>query len=112
MERLVRRILHKENRLKSSSFNSGSPAGNPIANIFVIIVGVLAIGASIVLGFFAFVVLGSIVLIMASIIGIRVWWLNRKLARQAPNRPGGGKPAAGGVIEGEFKVVADERDGE
>ncbi|MCH9692982.1 MAG: hypothetical protein K0U72_00570 [Gammaproteobacteria bacterium] len=98
--------------MKPSSFNNGFPAGNPIANIFVIIVGALAIGASIVLGFFAFVVLGSIVLIMASIIGIRVWWLNRKLARQAPNRPAGGKPAAGGVIEGEFKVVADERDGE
>ena len=98
--------------MKSSSFNNGFPAGNPIANIFVIIVGALAIGASIVLGFFAFVVLGSIVLIMASVIGLRIWWLNRKLSRQSPNRPGGGKPPGGGVIEGEFKVVADKREGE
>jgi len=98
--------------LKSSSFNSGFPAGNPIANIFVIIVGALAIAASIVLGFFAFVVLGSIVLIMASVIGLRVWWLSRKLARQSANAPGGVKPAPGGVIEGEFKVVADDREGE
>jgi len=98
--------------LKHSSFNSGFPAGNPIANIFVIIVGALAIGASIVLGFFAFVVLGSIVLIMASVIGIRIWWFNRKMARNPANRPGDGIPPAGGVIEGEFKVVADEREGE
>jgi len=109
---VVRRILHKENGLKSSSFNNGFPAGNPIANIFVIIVGALAIGASIVLGFFAFIVLGSIVLIMASVIGLRVWWLNRKLARQPTKRPGGARPGPGGVIEGEFKVVADDREGE
>ena len=33
--------------LRDSSANSGFPAGNPIANVLVIIVGALAIGASI-----------------------------------------------------------------
>lgn len=96
--------------MKSSQFNQGLPSGNPLANILVIIVGTLAIAASIVLGFFAFIIVGSIVLIMASIIGLRVWWFNRKLRQQAESAPK--RPAQGdsGVIEGEFKVVADDRD--
>ena len=57
--------------MKYSSINRGIPAGNPIANALVIIVGALAIGASIVLGFVAFVVLGSIVLILGSQAGWR-----------------------------------------
>ena len=94
-----------------SSSKRGFPAGNPIANALVIIVGAMAIGASIVLGFVAFVVLSSIVLIFAAIIGIRIWWFNRKLAKggsagDAPQGPG--KPA--GVIEGEYRVVVEERD--
>ena len=98
--------------MKYTSLNRGFPAGNPIANIFVIIVGALAIGASIVLGFFAFVIVGSIVLIMASIIGLRVWWFNRKMRGQMP--PGGKSTGAshGGVIEGEYQVVADDGEDE
>ena len=95
-----------------SSSKRGFPAGNPIANALVIIVGAMAIGASIVLGFVAFVVLSSIVLIFAAIIGIRIWWVNRKLAKggsagmDGPQGPG--NPA--GVIEGEYRVVVEERD--
>lgn len=95
-----------------SSSKPGFPAGNPIANALVVIVGALAIGASIVLGFVAFVVLSSIVLIFAAIIGIRIWWFNRKLAKcgsagmDGPQGPG--KPT--GVIEGEYRVVVEERD--
>ena len=103
--------------MKHSTINRGIPAGNPLANIFVVIVGALAIGASIVLGFFAFVILGSIVLMMAAVIGLRVWWFKRKMQGQTP--PGGkngGDASAGGtgggVIEGEYQVVADDRDGE
>ena len=69
--------------MKYSSLNRGIPAGNPIANALVVIVGALAIGASIVLGFFAFVVLGSIVLVLGAIIALRVWWFNRRLGKQA-----------------------------
>jgi membrane protein implicated in regulation of membrane protease activity len=98
--------------LKNSSINSGFPAGNPIANIFVIIVGALAIAASVVLGFFAFVIVGSIVLIMAAFIGLRVWWFNRKLRKQGSPGSAQNKTSQGGVIEGEYRVVADDRDGE
>ena len=98
--------------MKYTSVNRGFPAGNPIANIFVIIVGALAIGASIVLGFFAFVIVGSIVLIMASIIGLRVWWFNRKMRGQMPPDGESANAPRGGVIEGEYQVVADDGEDE
>jgi len=96
--------------MKYTEFNRGIPAGNPIANILVVIAGALAIGAFIVLGFFAFLVLGGIVLVLGSIISLRVWWFKRKLRKQ----PGMGQrqePAPpGGVIEGEYHVVkGDEK---
>jgi hypothetical protein len=88
----------------------GIPAGNPIANALVVIVGALVIGASIVLGFVAFLVLGSIVLILGAVMGLRVWWFNRKLrgsTRDSTARPG---TPEGGVIEGEYHVVkGDEK---
>lgn len=93
--------------MKTSSNHLGLPAGNPIANFFVIVVGVLAIAASIVLGFVAFVIVASIVLIMAAIIGLRVWWFNHRMKRQYQKSPGAGGGAPGGVIEGEFRIVAD-----
>lgn len=94
--------------MKYSSVNRGFPAGNPIANIFVIIVAALAIGASIILGFFAFVIVGSIMLIMASIIGLRVWWFKRKMHGQMPPAGDSRSASSGGIIEGEYRVVADD----
>jgi predicted lipid-binding transport protein (Tim44 family) len=96
--------------MKYTSINRGIPAGNPIANALVIIVGALAIGASIVLGFFAFIVLASIVLVLGSIIGLRVWWLNRKLARAAQSSATTRRSEPSKVIEGEYHVVkGDEK---
>ena len=92
------------------SANRGFPAGNPIANALVVIAGVLAIGVSIVLGFFAFVVLGSIVLVLGSIIGLRIWWFNRKLQKRAGTQSPPNSAAPTGVIEGEYHVVkGDEK---
>ena len=85
------------------------PLGNPLANVLVVIVGALAIGVSLVLGFFAFLVLGSIVLVMAAIIGIRLWWFQRQMRKnsaRSPHRPDSAAP--GGIIEGEFKVVSGD----
>lgn len=91
----------------------GLPAGNPLANLLVIIVGVLAIAVSLVLGFFAFVIIGSIAAVLAAIIGIRVWWFRRKMGGRTPTGPSAkSQTPAGGVIEGEYRVVADEREGE
>ena len=96
--------------MKQTSFQRGIPVGNPIANALVVVVGALVIGASIVLGFFAFLVLASIVLVLGAIISLRVWWFNRKLRREMDKQP----PQSGGarlhVIEGEYHVVkGDEK---
>lgn len=90
---------------------NGIPVGNPVANLLVVIVGLLTIGVSVVLGFFAFVVLSTIVLVTAATIGLRLWWFNRKMRGRADSRhanaAGEGRQA---VIEGEYRVVHRKRD--
>ena len=87
------------------------PAGNPIANILVIIAGALVIGASIVLGFFAFIALSGIVLVAAAVIGVRVWWLKRRIPQASTAESSSPKQRSpGGVIEGEYKVVSKDHD--
>ena len=88
------------------------PAGNPLANALVVIVGAVVIGVSFVLGLVAFVALATAVLVMAAIIGVRVWWLKRKLgARQKNPINQKGKSATGSdIIEGEFRVIGPDKD--
>lgn len=92
--------------------NRNLPAGNPIANAVVIVVGIVAILASIVVGFFAALVLGAALLVLAAFIGIRVWWLRRKMSGPGmASRPGSASQRAGSeTIEGEYRIVIDERD--
>ena len=97
--------------MNSQYTNRPIPVGNPLANALVVIVGALAIGVSLFLGMVVFVVLGSIVLVMAAIIAIRLWWfqwrmrksIHGKRARQAAGTPDG-------AIEGEFRVVSRDSD--
>ena len=97
--------------MRQYSVRNGLPAGNPIANALVIIAGVLAIGVSIVLGFFAFVALSAIVLVTAAIIGVRVWWFKRRLQKGSPTGAGSaGSSSVHGVIEGEYHEVQKDRD--
>jgi len=103
----------------NSSFRSRQlPYDNPLANALVIVVGVLAIAVSLVIGVVALFAIGAAVMILAAVIGIRVWWFNRRLRRQGRT---GGKPrddrAPGdrhAVIEGEFRVLhgRDDRNSE
>jgi uncharacterized membrane protein YphA (DoxX/SURF4 family) len=93
------------------SARNGLPAGNPIANVLVVIAGALVIGVSIVLGFFAFVALSAIVLVTAAIIGVRVWWLKRKLQNGSPTESASSeRSSVHGVIEGEYHEVQKDRD--
>lgn len=96
--------------MKYSSSNRGLPAGNPIANLFVVIAGALIIAVSVVLGFVAFVVLGSVIAIFAAVIGLRVWWFNRKLRKQGGGAPPNGRTQSSTYIEGEYKVVEKDPD--
>ena len=88
------------------------PGSNPVANALVVVVGTLVVGVSVVLGFFAFVALASLVLLSAGIIGIRLWWLQRKLARdeRGGHRDKPRQRPPGGVIEGEYRVIREHRD--
>lgn len=95
--------------VRYTSPNRGVPTGNPLANALVVIVGALVIAASVVVGFVAFVVLASIIFVMAAVIGIRVWWFNRKLRKAAVSGQRTG-PRPNGVIEGEYQVIVEERD--
>ena len=83
------------------------PGGNPLVNGLVIVAGLLAIAASIVIGFFAMVVLGSAFVILAAIVGIRLWWYRWKLRRQGL-QPDGQQSAGDTMIEGEYTVVVSE----
>ena len=98
--------------MRYSSLGRGFPAGNPIASALVIIIGSLAIAASIVVGFFAFVILGSLLLLLAAVISIRIWWFRRKMAGNPAFRASQGNVRAGGnqpTIEGEYHVVIEEK---
>ena len=91
--------------------NRQFPAGNPIANALVVIAGIFVIGLSIVLGIVAFIALGTLLLVLAAIVGIRFWWFNRKLDRQRARRArhGEGPSSSGGrieIIEGEYREVS------
>jgi fatty acid desaturase len=100
--------------MRYSSVNRGFPAGNPLANALVIVVGTLVIAASIVLGFVVFVILGSVLLVIAAIFGVRLWWFRHRMTKSAAH--GGSKQRTRDVgrhtIEGEYHVVVDERDRE
>ncbi len=84
------------------------PMGNPLANVLVVIVGTLVMVASLVLGVVAFIALGGLVLVLAAVIGIRLWWLKRKMRKQygAAVNERSGKSAHIEIIEGEYKVVS------
>ena len=75
---------------------------NPLANLLIIAAGIVVIGVSVVLGFFAFVALAAIVSVAAAIIGVRIWWFNRKLGRQSTQNA---KASHTRTTAGEYKVV-------
>ena len=96
----------------NSGYKQGPlPTGNPVANALVVVVGALAIGVSLVLGMVAFVVLGSVILVLAAIVAIRLWWFQRGLKKQARNRSSARSDGkSDGVIEGEFRIVSGDKE--
>ena len=84
---------------------NGIQGGNPLANVLVVIVGAIIIGVSVVLGFFAFLALSAIVLVAAAVIGVRAWWITRKMPKNV--EPESATNAE--FIEGEFHVVKKDK---
>ena len=65
-----------------------------------------------VLGFVAFIALAGAVLVAAAIIGVRLWWFNRRLGGRRKDHANQNRGTATGkdVIEGEFREVGTEND--
>lgn len=87
---------------------SGVSSGNPLINALMVAGGVLALVALLVFSILAFLVIACIITVLAGIIGIRLWWRRRKLARRAEQRQEPG--TTGSVIEGEYRRVPSRRD--
>ena len=94
------------------SLERGLPAGGPIANALVVIVGSLIIAASIFIGFVAVLLLGSLLLVLAAVVSIRLWWIRRKMAKGPASGASTGARAADTpqIIEGEYHVVIEEKE--
>ena len=81
--------------------------GNPLANILVVIAGIVVISLSLTLGFFIFLGVATFLVITAAIVGVRNWWFRRTLnAKGAANRRRQtGNPETRQIIEGEFREI-------
>jgi len=91
--------------LQKIHIKNGLPGSNPLANALIIVVGAIVIGITVVLGFFAFLALSAVVLVAASVIAIRSWWVGRNMPPAANPRPA----EDGDLIEGEFHVVKKDK---
>jgi hypothetical protein len=89
------------------------PAGNPLANILVVIVGIIVISLSLALGFVVFLGIAGFVLVMGVVMSVRNWWLRRQFQGkpQADRASHGATPASRQIIEGEFQEVSGKDDG-
>ncbi len=85
-----------------------TPTGNPVTNGLVMVAGLAAIAASIIVGFFAFVIIGGLLLVLAAILGIRMWWYRFKLRRTSDTSPQHASRNDPSMIEGEYTVVEPE----
>ena len=102
--------------MNASFRNRQLPYNNPLANLLVIIVGVLTIAVSFVIGFFALFAFAAAVVVLGSIIAIRLWWFKRKLAKSGGTQPTGKAQESGpgqgpAVIEGEYQELQGQKDG-
>ncbi len=89
----------------------GRPGG-VLGALATIVAGVVAL----LLGVFFFAVFLALILVAAAVIGVRVWWLRRKLARHVAEEGGTGKrraptpPGRGTILEGDYHRVDQPAD--
>ena len=117
MDSLVRRFLQPQGSIGEVELiqqyrHRQFPAGNPLANALVIVVGALVIALSFVVGVVALAAFIAAGIVMAAFIGIRIWWLNRKLGAGRKSGANQARPqqAKNDIIEGEFRVVEHHGD--
>lgn len=85
------------------------PAGNPLANVLVVIVGAAVISLSLALGLIVFVGIAGFVMVMSLVMSARTWWLTRNMGAGRPADAGNRAPPPGQrqIIEGEYHEVGN-----
>ena len=86
------------------------PAGNPLANALVIIVGIIVISLSLALGVFVFVGITGFLLIMGAAMAVRNWWLGHRFGRRRDRDSGASgtaQPHSPQIIEGEYRKIGE-----
>jgi hypothetical protein len=89
------------------------PAGNPLANVLVVIVGMVVISLSLALGLVVFVGIAGFLLVMGLVMRVRNWWLARGIrARTGSDQSGrpASPPGQRHIIEGEYQEVGKSTD--
>ncbi len=79
--------------------------------MLVVIVGIIVISLSLALGFVVFIGIAGFMLVMAAIISVRAWWLNKRFgARKAGQQTDkSGRQEIHRVIEGEYHEVRSRK---
>jgi protein-S-isoprenylcysteine O-methyltransferase Ste14 len=97
----------RENIVNHQFRNRQFSAGNPLANVLVVIVGIIVISLSLALGFVVFIGIAGFMLVMAAIISVRAWWLNKRFgaAKSGEQVRKTGSQEIHRVIEGEYHEV-------
>lgn len=87
------------------------PAGNPLANVLVVVAGIIIISLSLALGFIVFVGIAGFMLVMAIVVSVRAWWLKRRFFARSGNETTGksANPQTHRIIEGEYHEVRTKR---
>ena len=95
--------------------NRSLPAGNPLANVLVVIAGIVVISLSLALGFVVFIGIACFMLIAAAVVTVRIWWLKKRMGFKpgaqttaGAEQPSSKSSASIRVIEGEFQEVKPE----
>jgi len=89
-----------------------APFSNPLANALVVVLGSLFIVAMLVLGFFAFLAIAGLFLVLGIVLAVRTWWRNRGFLRDWDVPPSNAQQedSTTNVIEGEFRDVSASTD--
>jgi hypothetical protein len=91
--------------IRRIEFPKGPPA-HPLLNALLVAGGALVFAALVLFSLLAFLVVTSLVALLAGVVGLRAWWHGRKRRRFAPPE----RTEPGQVIEGEYRQVSGRED--